>query len=88
MSSSKSAFGYKVFVLHCFCFVVGPGRHVHFTWPFFFPSHAQHLHCQPDHFCQRLFWSGFREHVFHVMAYLGLVEFYTFFTVFIWSNVS
>lgn len=32
----------------------------------------------PEHICQRLFWRGFRGDVFHVMAYLGLVEFYFF----------
>lgn len=35
---------FKVFSLHCFCLIVGPGRHFHFTWLFFFPSHTQCLH--------------------------------------------
>lgn len=67
---------YKVFSLHCFCLIVGPGRHFHFTWPFFFPSHThtQCLHCH--HICQRLFWCGFIGNGFNVMAYLGLVEFF------------
>lgn len=41
---------YKVFSLHCFCLIVGPGRHFHFTWPFFFPSHTQCLHCHQTTF--------------------------------------
>lgn len=65
-----------VFALHCFCFLVGPGRCVHLSISLF-QSHTAFA-LSPDHICQRLFWHGFRGDVFHVIAYLGLVEFYFF----------